>query len=283
MSSATRRWIPLLLGVLLAAAFGRLGMWQLARLDERRALNRERDRAEQASPVILDGSGALPAADSLLWRRTVIEGAWDDEHEVVVRGRAWLGSPGVAVLTPLRLANGATILVLRGWLPAADGLSADLARARVGMAAGGERREVVEVHGVVLPGEGPAPVPSRRLRFPVGERLVLGGIDLAAADSLLPGPVAPYFLQVLPDGSDNGPATGAARRQAGRPTPFPAPELTDGPHLFYAFQWFGFAAIALAAGLLLPRAARQGRRAPGPPPADPSAGSRNHPAGEESR
>lgn len=282
MSAATRRWIPLLLGVLLAAAFGSLGMWQLERLEERRALNRERERAAQEDPVILDGSAALPAADSLLWRRTVIEGAWDDEHEIVVRGRAWLGSPGVAVLTPLRLANGASILVLRGWLPAADGLSADLAPAHADGTAGGARREGVEVRGMVLSGEGPAPVPPRRLRYPVGERLVLGGIDLAAADSLLPGPVAPYFLQVLPGGSDDRYATGAAR-QAGRPTPFPAPELTDGPHLFYAFQWFGFAAIALAAGLLLPRAARQGRRAPGPPPADPTAGPDKHPAGEESR
>lgn len=282
MSAATRRWIPLLLGLLLGAAFGRLGWWQLSRLAERRDLNRARASALEAPPVPVDGSATLPPADSLLWHRIVVDGTWDAAHEIVVRGRSWLGSPGVALLTPLRLANGASILVLRGWLPAADGLSADLARSRVAAAEDGERGRSVEVRGLALPGEGPAPVPPRRLRYPVGERLVLGGIDLAAADSLLSGSVAPYILQLLPAGSEGGPGTDAPG-STGRPTPFPVPELTDGPHLFYAFQWFGFAAIALAGGLLLPRAARQGRRAPELPSAEASAGPRTHPAGEESR
>lgn len=263
MTGATRRWLPLILGVVLAAAFGRLGAWQLSRLGERRELNRARERALAAAPVSLDDAATLPPADSLLWHRAVVAGTWDEEREIVVRGRSWLGSPGVAVLTPLRLASGVSILVLRGWLPAADGLSADLARARPAGEAGDGGNVAAEARGLVLPGEGPSPVPARRLRYPVGERLVLGAIDLAAADSLLPGRVAPYVLQVLPADPDGGPA-GAAARSDGRPTPFPAPELTDGPHLFYAFQWFGFAAIALAAGLLLPRAARQGRRPPEP-------------------
>ncbi|MCL7962647.1 MAG: hypothetical protein M8860_07335, partial [marine benthic group bacterium] len=43
----------------------------------------------------------------------------------------------------------------------------------------------------------------------------------------------------------------------GQPLPLPPPPLTDGPHALYAFQWFGFAAIALAAAFLLPKAARQ--------------------------
>jgi surfeit locus 1 family protein len=281
MTRATHRWLPLILGVLLAAAFARLGAWQLSRLAERRDLNRVREQAFQAAPILVDGSDAVPAADSLLWHRALIEGAWDEQHEILVRGRSWLGSPGVGVLTPLLLANGGSILVLRGWLPAADGLSADLARARIGGRRVGVGREFAEASGLVLPGEGPSPVPARRLRYPVGERLVLGAVDLAAADSLLPYAVAPYVLQVLPDEPDSrssrGPPPGA-----GRPTPFPAPELTDGPHLFYAFQWFGFAAIALAAGLLLPRAARQGRRPP-EPPTDPGVASRGPRAGEESR
>ncbi|MFO7587792.1 MAG: SURF1 family protein, partial [Gemmatimonadota bacterium] len=281
MSASSRRWLPLLLGVLLALPFGRLGIWQLSRLSERRELNRARETAA-AEPVVRLGQDRrpLPPADSLLWRRATATGSWDAEREIVVRGRSWLGSPGVAVLTPLRPGSGEAILVLRGWLPAADGLSADLERARTGTgdAGGAPSHRSVSVSGLVVPGEGTAPLPPRELSYPVGRRVVLGSVDLAAADSLLPYPVAPFVLQVLPD-----PARAPRPGDAERPRPFSAPQLTDGPHLFYAFQWFGFAAIALAAGVLLPRAARPGRRPPEPPAPSPGRDGKSGAARPEAR
>ena len=40
------------------------------------------------------------------------------------------------------------------------------------------------------------------------------------------------------------------------PARLPAPELSDGPHLGYAFQWFCFAAIALIGAAIVVRRSR---------------------------
>lgn len=43
-------------------------------------------------------------------------------------------------------------------------------------------------------------------------------------------------------------------------TPLPGPELTEGPHLSYAIQWFAFSACAVVGWLLLVRRAARSRR-----------------------
>jgi cytochrome oxidase assembly protein ShyY1 len=84
------------------------------------------------------------------------------------------------------------------------------------------------------------------------ERSVLGNIDLAAADSLIPLELADFVVHILPDGQTRD-------GSSGMPVPVPAPALNDGPHALYAFQWFGFAVIALVGAFFLPRAARSAR------------------------
>ncbi|MDT8435566.1 MAG: SURF1 family protein [Gemmatimonadota bacterium] len=240
----------LLFVFLLAAGFVRLGLWQLDRLADRREANARRAAALALPPLEVDLHRIPPPSGAdVFWRRVRVRGAWDPGREIVVRGRSHLGSPGIELLTPLR-ADSSAVLVRRGWLPAADGVAADLAGARIDPRAG-----TVVVEGIALPGEPPGPVPSRRLRFATGPRVVLGAADLDAAADGLPYPLAPFIIHPLPGGSDS------AGREAGAPVPLPVPELTDGPHLLYAMQWFGFAALALGAALLLPRAAA-GRRAP---------------------
>jgi cytochrome oxidase assembly protein ShyY1 len=186
-----------------------------------------------------------------------VTGQWDPDHEVVVRGRFWMDTPGVEILTPLRLRDGSAVLVMRGWMSAADGVSADLPAARV-------PADTAAATGLALPGESPAAVPPRRMRFSDGERLVLGTVDLRAAAAALPYPVAPFYLRVLPpEDAPRGPERAArANRAASVPVPLPAPELTNGPHLSYAIQWFGFAALALAGAFLLPRARGDGGTGP---------------------
>jgi surfeit locus 1 family protein len=245
---STRVWLPFAIALPLFALFAALGVWQLQRLGERRAENRLREAALQLPVVELPASDSLETAggDAIVGRRVRVTGMWAPEQELVVRGHAYLGTPGVYVLTPLVVEPGRAVLVLRGWLPAADGLSADLAGA-VPIATG----DAVTVRGLARAGQNPVRVPVRNVNYPDRTRPVLGNIDLAAADSLIPLHLAEFVVQVLPDGySSDGPP--------GLPTPLPAPELNDGPHALYAFQWFGFALIALAGAIFLPRAARAG-------------------------
>jgi surfeit locus 1 family protein len=220
--------------------FVRLGTWQIDRRVERRALNVEREALAALPPLELSGTTPVPPTDSLLWRRVRLTGRWNYEDEVVIRGRAAFGSPGVHLVTPLRLEGGLEVLVLRGWLPAADGLSADFKSA---LPAPGDaaRFDTVVVTGQVLPGESSSAIPPRFTRFETGVHLVLGSIDLEAAALDLEGPLLDAW--VLPD-----PPAESAEGSVPRPVQSVPP--SDGPHLMYAIQWFGFGVITVAGATL---------------------------------
>jgi len=235
-----RSWGFAVVAILATAVFVRLGAWQLERLVERRAHNDEQAALASSPPVELPGTSTALSSDSLLWRRVRLTGTWDFDSEIVIRGRAAFGSPGVHVVTPLRLEGGPAVLVLRGWLPAADGLSADLQSARPAPD-DPQRSHPVVVSGRVLPGEPSSAIPPRSIRFEAGVHLVLGSLDLEAARRHLDDPIVDAW--VLPDSS-------TYPGEDGVPRPVEAIPPSDGPHLMYAIQWFGFAAITLAGATL---------------------------------
>jgi surfeit locus 1 family protein len=55
----------------------------------------------------------------------VARGVYDFTAERTWPGRSFQGTPGVALVTPLRLADGATVLVDRGWAPSPDAFHVD--------------------------------------------------------------------------------------------------------------------------------------------------------------
>jgi len=103
--------------ILVATVCVLLGRWQLNRLVQRRARN-----------SVLAARLALPplpvrrdiAADSARQRRVVAQGVYDFSAERTWPGRSFQGTPGVALITPLRLADGSAVLVDRGWVPSPD-------------------------------------------------------------------------------------------------------------------------------------------------------------------
>lgn len=113
----------------LAVGCARLGIWQLARLRQRRALNAGIE-ARHRAPV-LDVTGA-ERLDSVEWRRVRAVGVYDFARERVWTGRTFEGVPGVALLTPLRVESGggAEVWVNRGWVPSPDAAQVDPARWR---------------------------------------------------------------------------------------------------------------------------------------------------------
>ena len=217
-----------LLVLVIAAACVRLGVWQLDRLAERRARNAEIAAANAEPVVALDAAGfARAAADpaAFAWRRAEARGRFAPAGDVIVRGRAMGGKPGVHLLSPLVTEAGEVVFVLRGWVPAADAASARAAEFRTDSA--------VSVSGVLLPirrdVDGGFPAPGRE-----GADTTYRRLDLAVALARAPGPVLPLVLQRLPDGADAAP-----------PVAVPLPPPGEGNHLSYAVQWFSFAAIAL--------------------------------------
>jgi len=99
-----------------------LGRWQLDRLAQRRARNAVL-AARLALPPLPVGRDIL--ADSARQRRVVAQGVYEFAAERTWPGRSFQGTPGVALVTPLRLADGSAVLVDRGWVPSPDAFHVD--------------------------------------------------------------------------------------------------------------------------------------------------------------
>lgn len=218
--------IASLLVFVVAAICVRLGFWQLDRLEQRRSANAVLIERSAAPPVTI--AGRIPDTTGLRYRRAVAEGSWDGDRSIVLPGRAFRGTPGAYVLTPLRLGDGPAVLVNRGWVGAADGATVPDSILAI---AGGER-----VEGMIdaFPGD-PQSLAARADVTPDGEfRRVWYAIDDAALRDQFPYPLADIVLRRAPEGAPPGP-----------PIPLEPPPLDEGPHLGYAIQWFAFAGIAI--------------------------------------
>ncbi len=233
-------WSFIAVAIALAAVFVRLGVWQLDRLSERRGVNEMRASRLAEPPLQLREALDAPA-DRVVWRRVTLTGMYDYDREVVLFGRARRGVPGVHVATPLRVSDTLAVMTLRGWLPAADGFSAELGSGRP---EGGRAQwlEEVTVEGTALPFP-PVESPGTIEREIDGkEHLVMRLLEPEAIEASAPYSIAGWYM--LAGGE---PPAGSALRIV------PSPELSDGPHLAYAIQWFAFALIAIVGALVFAR------------------------------
>src|SRR4051794_9611023 len=99
--------------VLAAALFMRLGFWQVSRLHERQARNALIAAQQRSAPIAF---AALPRdSGGAHYRPASVAGRYDYGHELVLASRTHNGSPGVELLTPVRVAGSDTaVLVDRG-------------------------------------------------------------------------------------------------------------------------------------------------------------------------
>jgi surfeit locus 1 family protein len=100
-------------GAALALAVS-LGNWQLRRADEKLALQAQWDRAMQEAPVAVAGPDIASVA-ARLPLRVVLRGRFDFEHEIWLDNRQMDGRSGLMQVVPLQLADGAVVLVNRGF------------------------------------------------------------------------------------------------------------------------------------------------------------------------
>jgi surfeit locus 1 family protein len=220
------------LALVVAAVCVRLGFWQLDRLGQRRARN-ELLAARIAAPP-----ASWSETTAVRFRRVRISGSPDYDREIVLVGRSRRASPGVNLVTPVRLRGSDTaVLVNRGWVYSPDGSRVDQARWREG--------DTISVEGYVEqftePGPGDLPANQRLARR----------LSHAAVSARFPYPIAPAYIVAT---GDTKQATGDLPVRAAIPTP------DDGPHLGYAIQWFAFATIALVGTGIAVRAGRREQR-----------------------
>ncbi|MFQ5409960.1 MAG: SURF1 family protein [Anaerolineales bacterium] len=219
----SRRW--LLSTVLVVIGMGvmvRLGFWQLDRLAQRRAANALVQSRLDAPPVDLTAEPLPLEPDDLNLRTGTASGVFDFEREISLRNEAYQGQPGVHLLTPLVLADGRALLVDRGWLPYEQSQPEQWAAFHGAAQA--------EVAGMIRTAQ---PTPAGADLPPVPE-LEWFRVDIDAIQRQMPYSLLPVYLQA-------GPATNAG--DALPVTELPAIELSEGPHLGYAIQWYLFVVI----------------------------------------
>ena len=232
------RWLAGLgLVVLVAVTFTRLGVWQLHRLDDRRAYEDLVASRLSAAPVPLEDVLAGGAdADAIRYRRVTVSGTYDTAHEVILYGRTQGDQSGNHVLTPLILDDGSAVAVDRGWVPFEDD-SPPLADAA-------PPDGTVRVTGVLFPPEAETAPSSPSPSSAAAPTTTFAKVDLGALAAQVPYRLAPAYLLL---GSQQ-PAPAAL------PLVAPLPDAADAPpHLSYAIQWFSFATIAVVGFVVLIR------------------------------
>ena len=238
------RWIlsHILILVLIITMIN-LGFWQLRRLHEKKTYNAS-VRANESQPVqpvdaVLHPGDPVSEGHQLNFRRVTATGTYDTGNEIIVRARSLNSAPGVWVLTPLKLADGSGVIVLRGFLPSQGTLQRvpDDAEPPSGP---------VTITGLVQETQTKGLFESSDAAD--GRLTTMARADIARIAKQMPYPIAPAFVQLqTQDPGQPGP----------QPRVIPEVALDEGPHLSYAIQWFIFTTIAIVGyPLILRRKAR---------------------------
>ena len=194
-----------------------LGNWQARRAEEKTALARDYDRR------IADAAVAPKDwnSDDMRFRRVRVQGEFESSRTVFIDNRVHRGAAGYHVVTPLRLADGARVLVNRGWIAAGP--------TRAVLPAIPTPAGMQEIEGVAV-------LPPARV-FEVGIEVPAGPVRL----HLMPGrlaaewkvPVERFVVEqtsATPDGLMRDwerPDTGADKHRA------------------YSLQWYSFAVLTI--------------------------------------
>ena len=219
---------PTVATVVCAALLISLGVWQLHRLAWKDALIAAAESRAHAAPVDAPAESEWPRLDPVdyEYKRVRLSGVFDGSRQVTVfralsepRGR--YGGPGYLVMTPLKLADGATVLVDRGFVPEAR-------KAAAGDGLGGGETTVVglmrasETRNAFTPSDDPAS--GQWFTRDVGAIARAVGLTRAA----------PFFID-----ADAGVDPTALPEGGETILAFP------NNHFSYALTWFGMAAALI--------------------------------------
>jgi surfeit locus 1 family protein len=212
-------WLPTLAAVLVAGLTALLGQWQWRKAEAKEAARTGYEHAAALPALAWRDAAAL--GEAALYRRVRLTGEFMSGYQILLDNRVQAGRAGYHAVLPLRLEEGGTVLVNRGWL-----------------AVGGDRSQPPEVaaprgrqamEGIL--------VHARARYLELGPRAGAGavwqnldldryrawaGMDLPDLLLLQTAPAGDGLLRDWP-----GPDTGAARHRA------------------YAVQWFSLCALTV--------------------------------------
>lgn len=217
----SRRWfLTTLLVIAGIFVLVRLGIWQLDRLEERRATNILFAQQLEAEPLSLNEASDGDLTALLEDRRVIVRGTYDFSQQILLKLQMYHNQPGGHLVAPLLIeGSDQAVLVDRGWLPdheldPAYWPSYD----EVG---------VVTISGYLKPTE---VLSGGRETPPAGTQRQWFRLNIEHIQPQMPYDLLPIYVLQAPTGENVDPLLRAE----------PEIDLSEGPHLSYALQWFAF-------------------------------------------
>ena len=216
-------WIPYVIGAILVAQFAALGVWQISRAFEKRA-------EQQAFASQAGFASWSDGMDVRAFQKLRATGRFDGEHQFLLENIIINSRLGYYVLTPLRVADDAPLLLInRGWFErdgseiTPDKLSLPASNVTVRGRAGSLPKAGYRM-GEAIPADADWP---KRAVYPI----------VAEIADALGEPIQPFVLLLDPEDS-----YGFFRHWIPE-------EMGPGRHYAYALQWFAMGIVL--AGLLI--------------------------------
>ena len=231
------KWIGFTLGiVLLVVVMINLGLWQLRRLDQRQEHNAIVEANYDAAPQPLDAV-LTPGIDpeNVQWLPVIATGTYRPEGTVHIVNRSQNGFAGDNIVVPFDLGDGRVLLVNRGFVPVGEDVPPPPS---------GE----VEVTGRLRPSQqrhfAQASDPSE------GTLTAAQRVDIARLQQQVDGELVDMYVDAFASDPPDSPVL----------EPVVKPDLSEGPHLSYAVQWFIFSVCAAVGWVLAVRYSAAKRR-----------------------
>ena len=221
----SRRWLLFLAVVLLLAyACLLLGRWQWHRLESKKTNNAIIRTNESAAPVPVEQvlrEGRDPDS-SQQYAVVSATGTYDVAKTVIIRYRTDdHGASGVDVVVPLVTSSGTALLVDRGWVATSNQGLTDPSQVpdppSGTVTVTGSVRQDADGSSAQVVDDSARAVSSAQIQPAIGIPVYGGFVDLKTET---PAPATPLEAADLPD-------------------------LSNGPHFFYALQWWFFGLLAL--------------------------------------
>jgi surfeit locus 1 family protein len=230
----SRQWIfTTILAIIAAGVMVRLGFWQLDRLASRRALNERILAQVDASPLNLDSEFLADDIDLCMmeYRKVEVRGEYAHSQQVSWRNQVYQNRVGVSLLTPLVIQGAEqAILVNRGWIPAEDASPENWAKYDedgevivIGVLRCSQTEQIFNVQPD--PTHEPGQTALEAWNY-ININQISQQVDLEL--------LSVYIHQYPGEGLPHLPVRSVLDI-----------EVTEGPHLSYTIQWFGFAGALL--------------------------------------
>lgn len=217
-------WLSTLIIIVGVIVLIQLGMWQLDRLEQRKAFNAYVAGRWNEEPFDVNANAIPDDLSTLEYRRVQATGEFDYGNQVLLSNQVRSQAPGSVVVTPLVLEDGRAVLVARGWLP--NGADKPENWSQYEEPAGAPVIGLLQETQLLPNGNAPTP--------PEAPQVEWYQINIDAIQPQMPYELLPVFILQLPE---------EGRTINNLPMREEPITLDEGSHFSYAIQWFMFGVI----------------------------------------